>query len=305
MHESQLLDLIYARSAGLAGSGGVVVGPGDDCSVVEVGGHRLLLTTDQVVEGRHFEAGTPPGVIARKAVARSISDIAAMGGEPWVGLASGVLPKGYAHADELCAAMHEWGQRFGAPVVGGDIASADGPLMVTASVVGRVTGERGAVLRSGAEVGDLVCVSGLVGSSFASGWHCSFEPRVREALWLVAAYGAGLHAMVDTSDGLGRDAGRVASASGVRIEVDLDRLPLRRAGQDAAEAAGDGEDYELLFTVDAGVSMAQACPETGTPFTVIGRVVEGVAGGSGGSVCVGVRGGAGAVDLAGAGWDHG
>jgi thiamine monophosphate kinase len=99
MRESELLDHIAARSIGLtAGPGWAVeVGPGDDCAVLrDSSGGLVLLTVDQLVEGRHFTAGTDLDLIARKAVARSVSDIAAMGGTPAWGLATGLLPKGYA-----------------------------------------------------------------------------------------------------------------------------------------------------------------------------------------------------------------
>ena len=132
MRESELHQRIYERSRGMAGRFGcVVVGPGDDCAVVKGVGQRgspakagdisrdadaTLITVDQMVEGRHYVPGTAIGLIARKAVARSVSDIAAMGGVPAWGLATGVLPDGFAHAAELVDALHTWGERWGAPM---------------------------------------------------------------------------------------------------------------------------------------------------------------------------------------------
>jgi thiamine-monophosphate kinase len=107
MRENQLLAHIRARSADLAAAfGEVVVGPGDDCAVVRAGsGALLLLTVDQLVEGRHFDADTPAADIAHKAIARSISDIAAMGGTPAWALATGLLPRRYGQAETLFDAM--------------------------------------------------------------------------------------------------------------------------------------------------------------------------------------------------------
>jgi thiamine-monophosphate kinase len=177
MKESDLLAHIARRSADLAARfGQVVVGPGDDCAVVRTpSGDELLLTVDHLVEGRHFEPGTPIDLIARKAVARSVSDIAAMGGTPSWGLATGCLPRGYQHGDALFEAMHKWACHWGCPLVGGDIAASEGPMVLTVTV-GGVMGTRWVeewidapleakdltrvetkpVLRSGARPGDTV-----------------------------------------------------------------------------------------------------------------------------------------------------
>ena len=273
MRESDLHRNIFARSADLgAAFPGIVVGPGDDCAVVRTsGGEELLLKVDQVVEGRHFTAQTPVDLIARKAIARAVSDIAAMGGTPRWGMASGVLPAGYPHADELCARLAHWGRVFAAPLVGGDIAAgqAGSSLVLGVSVIGVPHGTRGPVLRSGARVGDEVWVTGKIGGSFVSGRHLTFEPRVREGTRLCDTLGADLHSMMDVSDGLGRDAGRMAAASNVRIVIEGSRMPLHAEAKDITSAAADGEDYELLFCAAAGSKIDAAIA------TRIGRVVAG------------------------------
>ena len=305
MRESELLGHIARRSTDLTGQGGVLVGPGDDCAVLAFGGGVLLATVDHLVAGRHFDAAsTPLDLVARKAVARSVSDIAAMGGTAMFGLATGCLPSGFSRGDELFDAMSGWARRFGCPLVGGDIAASDGPMVLTVTVLGRAHERRGAVLRSGARAGDAVYVSGRLGGSLASGRHLTFEPRAEEGRFLCDALGDSLHAMIDLSDGLGRDAGRVASASGVRVEFEAaalgacvgeDRVVLE--AEEMIRAVSEGEDYELLFCVADGAAVPESCPATGTRFTRVGRIVSGAG-------CVLVCSGGEAVDIAESGWDH-
>lgn len=254
MTESDLLAHIFSIAGGInAGAGDVLVGPGDDCAVVRTpSGDTLLLTVDQLVEGRHFEPGTPIDLIARKAVARSISDIAAMGGGPCWGLATGLLPDGYAHGRELSEALHRWGAHWHCPIVGGDIAFGPGPLSITTTVVGRMHGQDARqslnpVLRSGAQPGDELWLTGQVGGSFESGWHLRFEPRL--AAGQAAVRSGRVHAMIDLSDGLGRDAGRIGAASNVRLVIEAAKLPISHHARDWLAAAGEGEDYELLMAI--------------------------------------------------------
>jgi len=298
MRESELHKHIAERSSGLSLFHGYkpIVGPGDDCAVLEnASGETLLLTVDQLVEGRHFEPGTPIDLIARKAVARSVSDIAAMGGVPAWSLGTGVLPDGYEHGNELFDAVHKWANHWGCPLVGGDIAahgSADHPLTLGVTVGGVMEEGHTPVLRSGAKPGDLVYVTGSVGGSFDSGWHLLFEPRTVVGSD-ASRPGSGVHAMMDLSDGLGRDADRVAKASGVCIELDAARLPINHRCADWREACAEGEDYELLLCVD---------PDADRPSGVQGPIGVCVASDSPGAVVIdayGERHGAG--DL---GWDH-
>lgn len=355
MRESELLAHIYERSRGLAapgggasgnsgggGSGGarILVGPGDDCAVVEAPcgrdgaagggpgspgarGEPLLLKVDQVVAGRHFDMGAPVDAIARKAMARAVSDIAAMGGTPTVSLCGAVLPHDYPHADALFDAMHAWANSLGCPLVGGDISTLapkqPGPLVLGVTMLGRPHATRGPVLRSTAKVGDGVYVTGQLGNSLASGRHMSFTPRVREGQWLCDALGAGLTAMMDISDGLGRDAGRMGVASGVVLEIDAAAIPLHADCRGWEQAAGEGEDYELLFCVDerrAGTKLPAMCPPgagagggastgSGTRLTRIGRVIAASATSAGekpGSVIVAASGQRIRADEM--GWEH-
>lgn len=230
----------------------VALGPGDDCALVRApSGDPLLLTVDNVVEGRHFTPETTVDLIARKAIARSISDIAAMGARPLCALAAAVLPTDYPHARELASAIHRWGEFFHCPVVGGDVSSADGPLVISVTVVGTSpetstgSGSWRPLTRSGARAGDELWLTGPLGASLVSGRHLRFTPRINEGL--VAAHSPLVHAMMDLSDGLGRDAARMAEASGVRIVLDSSRLPRTSECRSWLGACRDGEDYELLI----------------------------------------------------------
>ena len=292
MRETDLLKRIYQRSAALGGGHGVVVGPGDDCAVVRVGGADLLLTVDQLIEGRHFVGpimagdspsnlrGTRADLVARKAVARSVSDIAAMSGTPRWALATAALPANFpqALADELFDHFSAWALHWGCPVVGGDISATDGPAAFTLTIGGEPEPARGPVLRSGARVGDKVYVTGRLGGSFASGRHLTFEPRVKEGQWLARHLGAALHAMIDISDGLGLDGHRVGNASGARLRIAAPALPRHEGIKTWQAACADGEDHELLFVTAPGANVPPSCPLTGTVLTEIGTVVDGAPG---------------------------
>lgn len=267
MNESQLHTHIYARSQGLALDNGnkLLVGPGDDCAVIKSpAGDLTLLTTDQLIEARHFEPNTNLDLIARKAIARSVSDIAAMGGVPTWSLATAVLPKGYNHADELFDAMSKWAKHWHCPLIGGDIAShasKDHPLTLTVTIGGSMQKNSTPVLRSGAKPGDHLYLTGQVGGSFDSGWHLLFEPRLSAGQWASANHAdCGVHAMLDLSDGLGRDADRIAKASGLIIELDATKLPINHRCKNWQQACSDGEDYELLICIDPATLIPEIDP---------------------------------------------
>ncbi len=267
MRESELLEHIYARTAGLGRTHpDVIVGPGDDAAIVRTpAGDLLALGVDQLVEGRHFTAQTPPELVARKALARSLSDLAAMGADPCWALATCAVPPTCQHARELADAIHHWGERFACPVVGGDLSATSGPLVLTTTTIGRTSRP---VTRAGVRPDDLICITGPVGDSLATGHHLTFTPRLRESREMVDRLGSDLHAMIDVSDGLVQDARRLAHASGVRIEIELERVPLRTPTRPAPRAICDGEDYELLFAIQPD----RAQEALGT---VIGRATAG------------------------------
>ncbi len=282
VRESNLLQHIFKRSEGLANAfPQVLLGPGDDCAIVSAS-PRTLLKVDQLIEGVHFVRGTAARDIAYKAIARTVSDIAAMAGSPRASLAACILPLEWSTTDsnELFDHAARVAKEFGCPLVGGDISShvAIGqPLSITIMIMGDAHAHV-APLRSAAVPGDSVYITGALGGSFGHegmGRHLRFIPRLAEGVFLADHLGQNLHAMMDISDGLGIDSARIAKASGVSIVIESGAVPVHpdAAGQGILAAMSDGEDYELLFTSDAQVP--PACPTTGTPLTRIGRVEAG------------------------------
>jgi thiamine-monophosphate kinase len=266
----------------------VLTGPGDDAAVVRADAVAVT-SIDTVVDGVHFELAThSPGDVGHKALATALSDIAAMGAGPGEAFVSLALPPrfGQAAALELVDAMRALAERQGVAIAGGDVVSAP-VLAVTVSVTGWSGAADRLVYRSGARPGDLVGVTGELGGSGAGllalragssddplvERHRRPEPLLATGLALAAA---GVSAMIDVSDGLATDAGHLARASGVTLELRLADLPLA-PGLDAEFAAGAGDDYELLFTAapECRDAVERAAAATGTRVSWLGDVRAG------------------------------
>ncbi|MDR0994300.1 MAG: thiamine-phosphate kinase [Verrucomicrobiota bacterium] len=236
---------------------GLVVGPGDDCAVIRIPGAKddLLLTTDPVIEGRHFLPETPLPLVGRKAVSRAISDIAAMGGLPQYLLVNLVAPSStpLSHIQALYRGIAQAARTFHLGIAGGD--TAQGPILeLHITAVGRIP--RGqAILRSGAKCGNLLYVTGRLGGAYLPGSrrHLTFTPRVEAGRFLSRHRFA--TAMMDVSDGLATDLPRLLDASRKGIQLDLNAIPLstaaRRTTAPLHHALADGEDFELIFTISA------------------------------------------------------
>ncbi len=233
----------------------VVTGPGDDCAVVAAPqkGRLLLLKTDCVVENVHFSPNEKPEKVGWKAMMRTLSDFAAMAGEPHYALITLVVPaeREARWITQLYRGLQRAADRFKVVMVGGETSAAPGPSMISVSALGSVEKDR-CVRRSGGKPGDLLFVTGKLGGS-GQGRHLTFIPRIEEARWLRQNFR--LHAMMDLSDGLGADLPRLARASKVGFTLDESALPRQR-GCSVQEALSDGEDYELLFAL----SPADAAP---------------------------------------------
>jgi len=277
MREFALLQHVYASNRRLGDR--VLIPPGDDMGMVRLAGRRLLAAVDQVIDGRHFHlARTPIEAAGYKAIARSVSDIAAMAARPVASLAAVTLPPDFSEplAKKLFDSMRDAADQLDCPLIGGDIAvhrDSSHPLVASVTVFaepGRKTVPP--VQRSGAIIGDRVYVTGSIGGAWSDdgdGRHLSFTPRVEEALALHRKLGARLHAMIDISDGLGRDASHIAEMSNVRLEIDAKLVPLHDRQVPWREAVSTGEDYELLFTTAAKVPKRIGSVQ----ITEIGRVV--------------------------------
>jgi thiamine-monophosphate kinase len=256
---------------------------GDDCACLDCAPWgTLLVTTDGVIDGVHLDwRRHGPAAFGYKAVARNLSDIAAMAGDPLWAVIAVCLPRGAT--DEEAKALFLGAERAGCRLVGGD--TAVGPVAsVVATVLGRARAG-GPVLRSGARDGDWIVVSGPLGGSLESGRHFTFTPRVEEARVLRERCDVG--AMIDISDGLGIDLHHVLDASGKGCRLEAALVPTN--GVPFERALSDGEDYELLATVRPGKLPAG--------WTRIGTITRGEA--------LLVRADGRTEPLPRAGWEHG
>jgi thiamine-monophosphate kinase len=227
---------------------GVVLGPGDDAAVLKSGKRGLLhlLKTDCLVEGIHFETESRPELIGWKAMARPVSDFAAMSGVPRFALVTLIVPsdRKVAWVKRLYRGIDKAAHAFEVAVVGGETSNIKGPAAISVSVTGFVEKNRW-VSRAGGKPGDELYVTGRLGGSLR-GHHLKFVPRLAESRWLTKNFQ--VHAMMDLSDGLGADLPRLARASKVGFEIDREALP-RNPSCTVAQAISDGEDYELLFAI--------------------------------------------------------
>jgi thiamine-monophosphate kinase len=241
------------------------LGPGDDAAVLRLAdGAECAVTVDLLTDGVDFRIGeVAPGRVGRKALAVSISDIAAMAARPLAAVIALALPRrgGKQLAIGLYEGLIPLAEKYDMSIAGGDINSWDGPLVISTTVIGQITA-RGPLCRHGARPGDRIVVTGQFGGSIL-GRHLDFDPRVDEALWLTENYD--LRAGIDVSDGLSLDLSRLAAESGCGAVIDLALVPVadaarelsRQQGATEAEldsaalehALSDGEDFELILAV--------------------------------------------------------
>ena len=253
-------ELIARLTRSLPTGKSVVAGAGDDCAVLDMGipGRHLLFKTDAVVEGIHFVPDTPPEAIGHKALARCLSDIAAMAGTPTAAVVTLALPEKFdaQFVEKIYGGMSTLARRHDVAIVGGETTTLPERMLISIALLGWVERGKG-VLRFGAKAGDALFVTGELGGSLL-GKHLTFEPRLAEARWLAQHFS--IHAMIDISDGLAGDLRHILKSSGVGAELLASAIPIsrdarRRARDDSKAkpallaALTDGEDFELLFTV--------------------------------------------------------
>jgi thiamine-monophosphate kinase len=253
-------ELIQRLTRSLPSNKSVVVGPGDDCAVLDFGlpDRLLLFKTDAIVEGIHFAPETPPEKIGHKALGRCLSDVAAMAGTPTAALVTLALPRNFESefVEVIYSGMSALARRHDVAIVGGETTTNPERILISIALLGSVPRGKN-VLRSGAEVGDAIFVSGELGGSL-TGKHLDFEPRLDEARWLTQNFS--IHAMLDVSDGLAGDLRHILKASRVGAQLHSTAIPISREARRSAKAESstktpllaaltDGEDFELLFTV--------------------------------------------------------
>ena len=282
-------ELIQLLTRGLHTNSSVCVGPGDDCAVLDLGvpERQFLLKTDAVVEGIHFTTDTDPEKIGRKALARSLSDVAAMAGRPIAALITLALPREYrpSWVESVYAGIDALARRFDTAIVGGETTTNPERTLISISLLGDVPRD-GFIPRRGAQPGDAVFVSGELGGSIL-GHHLDFEPRLVEARWL--AENCRPTSMLDLSDGLAGDMRHLLTPDNLGVELLEKAIPVSRSARLGAGAGSggkpallaaltDGEDFELLFTVPSkrAVALHDACRTQfpNTRLSCIGRITS-------------------------------
>ncbi len=284
----------------------VLIGIGDDAAVFRMGeGRNLLVTCDMLLEGRHFLRGTiTPGQLGYKALAVSLSDIAAMGGMPRFAVVSAGWPPELEleYAQEVYQGMGELADSFGVSIIGGDTVASP-QVILDITVIGEM--DDAPITRAGAKPGDVIAVTGFLGASAAGlallssdqvaeglaenvkqsllGAHFMPQPRIKEAGLLLKS--GRPSAMIDISDGLAGELYHICESSGAGALLEESSLPVNDSVREAAVALGcnflewvlyGGEDYELLMTIPPAyvAVVKKVLNELGTNISIIGKVLD-------------------------------
>jgi thiamine-monophosphate kinase len=285
------LDLVADLLARLPADIRLEVPPGDDAAVLRPPAQRrTVVTVDMLMEGTDFVLGPdcPGEAVGHKALAVSLSDLAAMGSRPEAAVVAVALPRqaGGPLAEAIQSGIAAIAAEHHVALAGGDTNAWDGPLVISTTAIGSVP-PGGAWRRDGARTGDLLVATGRFGGSLL-GRHLAVVPRCREALAIAEAFT--VHAAIDVSDGLSLDLARLMRASGTAAVVDLAAVPVHpdavimaaRPGDGRSpleHALGDGEDFELLLALPADEARrlvaAAGRPPLELPLSIIGEVVAG------------------------------
>lgn len=297
MNEFELIQHFFTRSACAQGGENIPLGIGDDCALLQIPtGHYCAVSTDSLVSGVHFPKDSPPFLLGQRVLAVAVSDLAAMGAKPLgFTLAITLEQIDTPWLQAFSEGLSTMAQHCAIALIGGD--TTRGPLAMTVTVMGAVPTHH-SLLRSGAQVGDLLCVSGPLGAAAAAlpfvlgqvaadtvpaeaqqqllAAYWTPQPQLELGRWLLGKASAAL----DISDGLLADCGHIAKASKVALQIEQARVPiaaavLRAVGDaDALQCAlSGGDDYQLAFTIAA--SYLEALQQRFTAVQVIGRVSAG------------------------------
>jgi thiamine-monophosphate kinase len=249
----------------------VIQGSGDDCAVIELSRDKyLLFTCDMLIEGVDFTHKEEPYLIGRKALAVSISDIAACAGMPRYCVVALGLPRRtpISFVDKLFQGMRELAKEYKINIVGGDLSRAE-RLTIDVSMLGVVEKKR-LILRSGAKIGDIVFVTGNLGGSIF-GKHLKFIPRIKEARYLVKNFK--INSMIDISDGLAQDLSHILEESKVGAVIYAALIPLAHRARNLQDALYMGEDFELIFTLSRNAAK-KMLKNNAFNFIAIGEIVD-------------------------------
>lgn len=265
----------------------VLIGIGDDGAVLDVSSEKQqVVVTDLLLDGVHFDLKqTSPFLSGRKALAVNLSDLAAMGCRPTAAFVSIAVPRhSFAASQDFLSEVYRGIQQmtdeFQFTLAGGDTNSWNGPFAINVCLTGVPFSDR-PFLRSAAEVGDAILVTGPLGGSLIHGRHLTFTPRLQISEWLGQV--VPVHAMMDISDGLSQDLDRMMEASGTGAEIIASAIPIHTdvpvfdSNERRLEAAlSDGEDFELLFTVAESDAKLLIAAATAAEISVyrIGRVTN-------------------------------
>jgi thiamine-monophosphate kinase len=274
MRETEIIEGIRSLTVNNYRHKTLVVGIGDDCAILRPRANEdLVFTSDFVLEDRHFTLAThSPGAIGQKALARSLSDLAAMGAEPVFCLVSLAVPANLSgpFVKRFYQGLLRTANRYSISLAGGDLAKFE-KVIADVTCCGRVPGGK-ALLRGGAKPGQRIFVTGKLGAAahaFAAGRPILPLPRLEAG---IALRKLGVSAAIDLSDGLSLDLTRLCRASNASAEIFSSLVPVsRKATLD--EALNGGEDYELLFTAPNNLNLPAEIGKL--PLSEIGTVTRG------------------------------
>ena len=280
-NEDKITAWFAAQSRAGGPQGSFPIGIGDDMAQVRLTQDcSVLITTDMLLDGVHFDlTRTTVEQAGYKAMAVSLSDCAAMATAPICAVVSVALPKDFGNQQlkELHRGITRAGDMFNCHLIGGDITAwkSDSAFAINVAMLSKPAGFE-PIRRSGAKVGDCICVTGSLGGALA-GRHLNFVPRVAEAIAIAKT--VRINAMIDISDGLSSDLNRIGTQSKAGVLIESAKIPISEDAKNTADpldsALNDGEDFELLFTLSASdYEKLMDIRPTSTAITKVGQVTE-------------------------------